>query len=78
MAKVNGTAPQKPRTAERRQGLDRRRNEGKPPLGWERRRSVEPRKPEVAELDLTESQWGALQGEPLPAKAGPTRGRLDP
>jgi hypothetical protein len=76
MAKVNGTPAHKPGTAERRTGLDRRRHEGKPPLGWERRRSVEPRKPEVAELDLTESQWGALQGDPVPGPVGSPRGRL--
>ena len=38
--------------AERRSGGDRRRREGVPPAGWERRRAIEPRRPEVAELEI--------------------------
>jgi len=40
-----------------------------PPGGWERRRNVEPRKPEVTELEISPSQWDALQGEVQPAAA---------
>ena len=47
---------------DRRSGKDRRQVDGNPP-GRERRRNVEPRKPEVVELDLTPSEWGALTGE---------------
>lgn len=53
---------------ERRSGQDRRRAESsEPPHGRERRRNVEPRKPDVAELDLSLSQWDALTELPLPA-----------
>ena len=34
-----------------------------PPGGWERRRNVEPRKPEVVELEISPSQWDELQSE---------------
>lgn len=52
---------------ERRSGQDRRRAESSgPPGGRERRRNVEPRKPDVAELDLSPSQWDALNELPLP------------
>jgi hypothetical protein len=55
----------KPSTAslERRSGHDRRQREDAPPRGWDRRRGVEPRRPEVVELDLTPSQWDALGGD---------------
>jgi hypothetical protein len=55
--------------AERRSGQDRRRREATPPGGWERRRNVEPRKPEVIELEISPSQWDALQSEFPPAGA---------
>jgi hypothetical protein len=48
---------------ERRSGTDRRSVEGNPPVRWERRRGVEPRKPEVVELEMTASQWDALHGD---------------
>ncbi|QAZ38701.1 hypothetical protein C1M51_04250 [Methylibium sp. Pch-M] len=64
--------PRTPHTAsptERRTGLDRRRTESpEPPGGRERRRNVEPRKPDVAELDLSLSQWDALNELPSPKK----------
>lgn len=47
---------------DRRTGQDRRERD-LPPPGRERRRGVEPRRPEVTELDLTPSQWGALKDE---------------
>ncbi|MGV8824241.1 hypothetical protein [Methylibium petroleiphilum] len=54
---------------ERRTGRDRRRTESpEPPGGRERRRNVEPRKPDVAELDLSLSQWDALNELPTPKK----------
>jgi len=47
-------------TAERRSGRDRRQVDKGPPGRVERRRVAEPRKPEVSELEVTESEWGAL------------------
>lgn len=57
-------APTTPRPpAERRSGHDRRRRDAAPPGGWERRRNVEARKPEVIELEISPSQWDELQSE---------------
>jgi hypothetical protein len=48
---------------DRRSGVDRRKVDIGPPAGKpERRRSVEARKPEVVELDMTNSEWTALEG----------------
>jgi hypothetical protein len=46
----------------RRSGKDRRQVDEGPPTRVERRKTPEPRQPDVAEIELTESQWGALQG----------------
>lgn len=47
--------------ADRRTGHDRRKRDELPD-GWrDRRRHVEPRKPEVVELDMTASQWAAIE-----------------
>ena len=55
-AKKSSTPP-----TDRRSGVDRRKVDvGPPPGRRERRRGIEPRQPEVQELQLTESQWGAL------------------
>jgi hypothetical protein len=54
----------KPRDAERRAGADRRRVDGSPPGKHERRRGVEPRKPEVVEREMSNSEWNALSHEP--------------
>ena len=53
------------KTTDRRSGRDRRQADKGPPGRSERRRVAEPRKPEVAELDMTESEWGALAQEPV-------------
>lgn len=46
---------------DRRSGKDRRVQDGNPPAGMrERRYAIEPRRPDVTELQLTDSQWGAL------------------
>lgn len=58
--------------ADRRSGKDRRRVDLRLPGEHERRRSVEPRKPEVRELDLSESQWADLQAQATP-KAVPKK-----
>lgn len=57
------------KTTDRRSGVDRRRVDKGPPGRVERRRVVEPRKPEVAELNLTDSEWGALSEQAFPAPA---------
>jgi hypothetical protein len=49
-----------PATVERRSGRDRRVVDIPPPKGRERRRTAEPRKPEVTEIDMTASQWAHL------------------
>lgn len=46
---------------ERRTGKDRRQTDSGGPNGCERRKSVEPRKPEVVELDLSPSEWARLE-----------------
>ena len=50
--------PRKPGTTERRSGTDRRK--------IDRRRSVDSRKPEVVELDMSNSEWTALTQPPEP------------
>ena len=56
-------------SADRRSGKDRRQVEVGPPSRHERRRAIEPRQPEVIELELSESQWGALsQHTQLPGR----------
>jgi hypothetical protein len=55
---------------ERRSGRDRRKKDLGLPAGWERRRGVEPRRPEVVELEFTPSQWDAVSDEAAPH--GPT------
>jgi hypothetical protein len=57
------TNGKKPAQADRRSGADRRRVDKGPPGGRERRRLVEPRRPEVAELDMSESEWASLAAE---------------
>ena len=69
--------PQAVPAADRRSGRDRRQRDSGPPDGWERRRSVEPRKPEVTELEFTPSQWGILHGDTLPGEFDPTRAVAD-
>jgi hypothetical protein len=61
---------------ERRSGKDRRQGDKGPPGRVDRRRVVEPRKPEVAELNLSDSEWGALTDAAFtpPAKKKPPEG----
>jgi hypothetical protein len=61
----------KPHTThkERRSGSDRRRAEKGPPGVRERRRTLEARKPEVSEIEMTASEWIALtELAPVPKK----------
>jgi len=61
---------------DRRSGVDRRKVDIGPPAGKpERRRSVEARKPEVVELDMTNSEWTALEGGTGAAGATPRPSR---
>lgn len=57
-------APVAKGTVERRSGKDRRTADLPVPKGRERRRTAEPRKPEVTEIDMTPSQWGRLNNKP--------------
>ena len=50
---------------DRRAGADRRRLDVVAPGKPERRRNVESRKPEVVELEMSSSEWGALAHDPL-------------
>ena len=59
--------------SERRSGDDRRRIEGTPPGKHDRRRGLEPRLPEVVELDMTNSEWMSLSDDPAPPPKGPPR-----
>jgi hypothetical protein len=55
--------------ADRRSGLDRRVADKGPPGKSDRRRLIEARKPEVRELELSDSDWAALtQSPPAPPK----------
>jgi hypothetical protein len=56
--------------SERRTGVDRRKADSGPPKGMrERRISLEPRKPEVQEVDLSASDWAAFDAmAPTPPK----------
>lgn len=58
--------PRKPSTIERRLGTDRRKVDLPRPGKAERRRSVDSRKPEVVELDMSSSEWTALTQLPEP------------
>ena len=53
---------------DRRSGDDRRHVEGEPPGRHDRRRRVESRKPEVVELDMSSSEWAALNEPTVPTK----------
>jgi hypothetical protein len=52
------------RGSDRRSGLDRRVEDKGPPGKSDRRRLIEARKPEVVELELSDSDWAALTQSP--------------
>ena len=57
--------------SERRSGADRRRADKGPPRGRrERRVGMEPRRPEVREVELTPSEWAGLLDDSRPAGSG--------
>jgi hypothetical protein len=65
--------PAAPQKNDRRTGVDRRRADVGPPKGVrDRRVSVEPRMPEVKEVDLSPSDWAAFDAvAPLQQKKPP-------
>jgi hypothetical protein len=68
MTRKPATPSPEPR-ADRRSGSDRRRVDNLPPGQRDRRRSIDARKPEVIELEMSNSEWSALQPElPTPRK----------
>jgi hypothetical protein len=68
---VSSQASNKP-PIERRAGVERRKVDLGPPNGVERRRGIDPRKPEVKEVDLTASDWANFEaGNPLKPKPPP-------
>jgi hypothetical protein len=61
--------PRRPRTVERRSGVDRRAADLPLPVKIDRRRNVDARKPDVTELDMSDSEWSTLSQSPeTPAK----------
>jgi len=67
-SKLNADPPQ-PTRHDRRSGADRRKADVGPPGKHERRRGVESRKPEVVELDMSNSEWTALNQDPSAPKS---------
>lgn len=60
------------RKHERRSGADRRQNDLTPYSGKERRRSIDPRKPQVMEVVISEIEWELyFGGNKLQADAAP-------
>ena len=64
--------PHKTPQRDRRSGADRRKIDALPLGKVDRRRSIDSRKPEVVELDMSNSEWSALQPE-LPITPRPDR-----
>ena len=57
--------------SDRRSGRDRRQAEAGPPTPYERRRTIEPRQPEVDELDLSPEELLALGFTRAPGDSAP-------
>jgi hypothetical protein len=57
-----------PVATDRRSGQDRRTRDGGNPKGADRRRSIEPRGPEVREVALSPEEWQKLYGTKPPAR----------
>jgi hypothetical protein len=58
--------PREGQTADRRKGVDRRKEDLLRPGQPERRRSVESRKPEVRVIEVSESDWARLDSAAQP------------
>lgn len=66
MTDKSGTVRKAREGGDRRSGVDRRKEDKGPPGKVERRRSLESRKPEVVEIQMTNSEWGDLTRDPPP------------
>ncbi|MGD9831992.1 MAG: hypothetical protein AB7U92_04495 [Piscinibacter sp.] len=65
------TSAKKPSQAsDRRTGRDRRKADRGSPTGRERRVGMEPRKPEISEIEVTPSEWAALEEQLKPPSKG--------
>jgi hypothetical protein len=53
---------------DRRSGKDRRTKDLGPPGKTERRRSLESRKPDVTEIEMSATDWSALEQLPVPPR----------
>ncbi len=62
--------PANPSASDRRSGADRRKADKGPPTGRDRRIGMEPRKPEISEVEISPSEWAALEEELLRKKQG--------
>lgn len=67
-----------PSPPERRSGVDRRKKDVGPPVGRDRRVSIEPRKPDVQEIEMTPSEWASLAGHASPPPAPAPRDEAAP
>jgi hypothetical protein len=54
--------------SDRRRGKDRRKEDLGPPGKRERRRNLESRQPDVSEIEMSASDWGALGQLPVPPR----------
>ena len=54
--------------SDRRSGKDRRKQDLGPPGKKERRRSLESRQPDVTEIEMSASDWVALEQLPVPPR----------
>ncbi len=57
------SAKKSPPASDRRKGIDRRKADHGSPTGRERRVGMEPRKPEITEIEITPSEWAALEAQ---------------
>lgn len=69
---VNKPSPPALSRPDRRSGADRRKEDKGPPKGMrDRRVHVEPRKPEVQEVEISPSDWASLTDLPPPPPKPP-------
>ena len=66
MTKSTPPADERKATTDRRSGAERRQQDAAPAASYERRNTVEPRQPEVAELELTPEEMQAMGFKPPP------------
>lgn len=68
---MNQPKPPPHSDTDRRSGTGRRHEETGPPSSFERRRSIESRKPDVTELELSPEELDAFDFSPAPKKTTP-------